>query len=1094
MSLNRNFQSNQPGYGQQQSPFQQQQQQNNMQSNYNNGHQTNHSLNNRVPNFTGNNNGQLNSDMQINLANQQHRQAASASVRRSKDGSSNKNNDEDIEAKLRQFVTQVPQGQTAPQINVNAQFQADRSTLAHKNGRQQSHTAYSAQNSPFNQQINRKQDFYTQPKFGKAQGFLGPQHDHCRGRKTLMLDLDETLVHSQFKQVKKADYTIPVDIEGRLCNIFVLKRPGVEYFLQQLSKYYELVIYTASLSKYAEPLMAKMDTGNWCSYRLFREHCTFVNGVFVKDLSLAGRNLKDTIIIDNSPTSYMFQPECALPSISWYDDMKDKELYELIPLLIELSKVEDVRDAIPKFVKNNQIDYNLAFKLIPQLPQRQSIQDSGLTSTEQSEVKLSHQPSNQNDMADEKAYRQSSNQKDAQLYQSVQQKSASANNHQKLKSVELKQPLINAWTKNQQKIAESVQVKREIQSHKRTNSHQQELHMQNQLVSSSLPAPPVTNITNIIYNFNLTPAQQLLKDQELQIQLQKQQQQQQKSSSSSRRPQTSKQNMVRGESADIRPKQQFQPLDGSQSTKNRDQQSNRQKLNTLEVLKSELQNEELMYNGYSGHSKTPQSLNSKKRPQTGSINSRLTGGYKTQKIEISGNQPQYLIGQGNIERRSNNQHKLNSKGSSQTPKNIPLQGLSQTQNLPSTNQGVLMGTNLNQNQSKYYQKLLQQQQNEQLGYQDQPTTPQRLGGQIQNQRGDSAQNQNRQRHANLASQTQQLKLNYDQLFMRGQISPQTQITTPQSKKQPRSYSSSNNGAQGVQQNQKQNNNNQIMIENQKLNKNTFLNQTPKHRREDNFQSDQQTQNQMMQQEIIMSQQKGGQKALQEKYAAILNKNIEAPNLAKTLRNNQGHLYEKLRASHQNATQFMNRGDDALQTQNLSPKSNMTVGQKLNSNRMIQNLNATDKLKLDYRLTDYNNQLQQQYQGIFMNFASTPQNQNFGSPTAVNINSRYTAPGSSKHQQAAHLQTAQGSQRSSLNARPGNGVNNLSNSLTTSNNLGILGTSTANMNYGQQQQQINNMKNRQGFENTHKFDKNELAQFNQDSQQIMMLHSNAIKRR
>jgi len=122
----------------------------------------------------------------------------------------------------------------------------------------------------------------------------------------LLIDLDETLVHSQFKQVKKPDYTIPVDIEGRLCNIFVLKRPGAEHFLQQLSKYYELVIYTASLSKYAEPLMAKMDTGGWCSYLLFREHCTFVNGVFVKDLSLCGRNLKDTLIIDNSPTSYMF--------------------------------------------------------------------------------------------------------------------------------------------------------------------------------------------------------------------------------------------------------------------------------------------------------------------------------------------------------------------------------------------------------------------------------------------------------------------------------------------------------------------------------------------------------------------------------------------------------------------------------------------------------------------------------------------------------------------------------------------------------------------------------------------------------------------
>lgn len=52
--------------------------------------------------------------------------------------------------------------------------------------------------------------------------------------------------------------------------------------------------------------MQKLDPAGLCTYLLFREHCTFVNGVFVKDLSLCGRNLKDTMIVENSPTSYMF--------------------------------------------------------------------------------------------------------------------------------------------------------------------------------------------------------------------------------------------------------------------------------------------------------------------------------------------------------------------------------------------------------------------------------------------------------------------------------------------------------------------------------------------------------------------------------------------------------------------------------------------------------------------------------------------------------------------------------------------------------------------------------------------------------------------
>jgi len=98
--------------------------------------------------------------------------------------------------------------------------------------------------------------------------------------------------------------------------------------------------------------MDMMDPSSLCTSRLFREHCTFLNNVFVKDLSQIGRAMKDTIIIDNSPTSYMLQPECALPILSWYEDPRDNGLLELIPLLIQLSQVEDVREAIPRFVRN----------------------------------------------------------------------------------------------------------------------------------------------------------------------------------------------------------------------------------------------------------------------------------------------------------------------------------------------------------------------------------------------------------------------------------------------------------------------------------------------------------------------------------------------------------------------------------------------------------------------------------------------------------------------------------------------------------------------------------------------------------------------
>lgn len=107
---------------------------------------------------------------------------------------------------------------------------------------------------------------------------LKPQAEAFRGRKTLLVDIDETLVHSTFTQNDQADIVLPIDIEGRTCNIYVQVRPGCCEFLVEMGKYYEVVIFTASLSKYAIPLMDILDPEKIAPQRLFREHCTFFNG------------------------------------------------------------------------------------------------------------------------------------------------------------------------------------------------------------------------------------------------------------------------------------------------------------------------------------------------------------------------------------------------------------------------------------------------------------------------------------------------------------------------------------------------------------------------------------------------------------------------------------------------------------------------------------------------------------------------------------------------------------------------------------------------------------------------------------------------
>jgi len=176
----------------------------------------------------------------------------------------------------------------------------------------------------------------------KSKWLLKPQLPEDVGKKTLVLDLDETLVHSSFKPIAQPDYVIPVQIENQVHNVYVLKRPGVDEFLKAMGEIYEIVIFTASVGKYADPVLDTLDKYKVVRHRLFREACIHYKGNYVKDLSQLGRNLKHVIILDNSPASYIFHPTNAIPVTSWFNDLEDNELFELIPFLIDLKKVDNV--------------------------------------------------------------------------------------------------------------------------------------------------------------------------------------------------------------------------------------------------------------------------------------------------------------------------------------------------------------------------------------------------------------------------------------------------------------------------------------------------------------------------------------------------------------------------------------------------------------------------------------------------------------------------------------------------------------------------------------------------------------------------------
>jgi hypothetical protein len=101
---------------------------------------------------------------------------------------------------------------------------------------------------------------------------------------------------------------------------------------------------------------------------------------YVKDMSELNRELKDVLIIDNSPTAYLFQPDNALPIISWYDDKSDRQLYDYMPFLAQLSKVHDVRPILHQLnavSMDGDVNIEYGMQLFSSLPVENQFEEDG---------------------------------------------------------------------------------------------------------------------------------------------------------------------------------------------------------------------------------------------------------------------------------------------------------------------------------------------------------------------------------------------------------------------------------------------------------------------------------------------------------------------------------------------------------------------------------------------------------------------------------------------------------------------------------------------------------------------------------------------
>ncbi|KAE8147002.1 NLI interacting factor-like phosphatase-domain-containing protein [Aspergillus avenaceus] len=182
-------------------------------------------------------------------------------------------------------------------------------------------------------------------------------------QKTLILDLDETLIHSLAKGGRMSSgHMVEVKLSTPMTTAltpgappttlgpqhpilyYVHKRPHCDDFLRKICKWYKLVIFTASVQEYADPVIDWLEQERkYFQARYYRQHCTFRNGAYIKDLSSVEPDLSKVMILDNSPMSYIFHEDNAIPIEGWINDPTDNGLLHLIPMLEALQYVTDVR-------------------------------------------------------------------------------------------------------------------------------------------------------------------------------------------------------------------------------------------------------------------------------------------------------------------------------------------------------------------------------------------------------------------------------------------------------------------------------------------------------------------------------------------------------------------------------------------------------------------------------------------------------------------------------------------------------------------------------------------------------------------------------
>lgn len=263
----------------------------------------------------------------------------------------------------------TPQEEDEEDDDISELTRSSQSTNESKTNELSISTSASSQEDIFSlsEDFEEDEDKFTEPRW-----LLGPQPLIHEGKLTVVLDMDETLVHSEF--LNGEDYQYRQEEDSRItannngpdffldvCDgVAVHTRPWLSDFLEHLAKHFEVGIFTAAEEVYAGPVLDTIDPNNYISFRLFRDSTVEFQGTqFVKDLSRVGRDLRRTVLIDNNLQATLASPDNSLMIEDYYGDNSDKELKRILALLHRLDRLDDIRPMLRSRYQNEEYDWEL---------------------------------------------------------------------------------------------------------------------------------------------------------------------------------------------------------------------------------------------------------------------------------------------------------------------------------------------------------------------------------------------------------------------------------------------------------------------------------------------------------------------------------------------------------------------------------------------------------------------------------------------------------------------------------------------------------------------------------------------------------------